>query len=113
MNKVIKYLKDNKILIAVIILLLTAGIYIGMLSMEKQAKDNESNATLVPGQQVLITDSNGFSVNGDVIVEQGGSTVVNGPGKTTTVTEKAAAAEEVYVPTSERASEAPPADLHK
>lgn len=78
MNKVWNTIKSNKILVALIVLLLVAGIYIGALALHDQDQDGNANATngSYQGQQVIITDSNGFSVNGDVVIQQGGVTTV-------------------------------------
>jgi hypothetical protein len=60
----IEYIKKNKILLSVIVLLLVAGIYVGMLACTQH--NNDTNTSTSDGAAIIITNSPGSSGTGNV-----------------------------------------------
>lgn len=84
--EILKWIKKNKVLFAVLIFLVVANLYVaGVVLSEKQESQNINGTP--DGQTNIITDSPGSSVNGDVVNNNPTRTqVVTKQGQTKVVT---------------------------
>ena len=80
----LNWIKRNKLSSALLLLLFVSNAYVGMVVLTNSTSDKVPVTNDTPQQINQITDSEGFSINGDVINQPGGTKVVKQPGTTTT-----------------------------
>ena len=99
----LNWIKRNKLSSALLLLLFVSNTYVGMVVLTNSTSDKVPVTNETPQQINQITDSEGFSINGDVINQPAGTKVVNQKGETVTkvVTTPAPAApapQQEYIP---------------